>query len=497
MRTAAGKKRKAGKSSKTKDSDNADDNAASSSIINEEMRLEELYRSTATLLDQLTDSLAIHQAVGGAGLFSLDLGGVGGSTEVAAAEESDKFQRFWTDVCAARYIDRLPSDMLSGCQSKFYTASTLQGSLFASSSGDGVPISMHGGVVEQPSPFHHPTPDLRALAQSVQLAEQARKDRMIPQSPTLAKLMAATTTRTRAPVAEDVDSTADWLMPPPSAAATADNMTLNHRRVIARSRSAITHTDANTGTGKLQSLNKNPFRAREVEIGAGAQRSKAKLVNGRTGSDGVKNGGNVVKPFSSSSTLMQASLAEKQRRERLDQQGDRERVNKRKACSPKRESSEMEPCLQKFGADRRKCAGSGSSNDRRTLVLATPSKSSLLRESIQGTRNGVMSESQHTSRPVPPRSASRAAYSGADRNADDEDDLALLRTLDPTPRAQRVQHMQHTGGSGILAAETPQSVQRMYDFDKYDFDGGMEGMGRLHGMERVSRILVPETPDHG
>ena len=157
--------------------------------------------------------------------------------------------------------------MLSGCHSKLFTSTSLDLSLhphahrrhgplnpFSAPAGPAHPSTGTG----EPSPFHHPTPDLRQLARSIQIAQEERERTRIPASPTLAKLVAAQREREQrerqarkeearmlqelledepdlanvtrpGPADEDVSGEADgskddasWLMPPPESAAVAD-----------------------------------------------------------------------------------------------------------------------------------------------------------------------------------------------------------------------------------------------------------------------------------
>ena len=79
-------------------------------------RLDRAYKMMAVRLDELTDSLAIHQAVGGIGESLADLMGdllpprdglIGaeGRSAGGAVQELDKYQRFWMDVVEAKWVD--------------------------------------------------------------------------------------------------------------------------------------------------------------------------------------------------------------------------------------------------------------------------------------------------------------------------------------------------------------------------------------------------------
>ena len=78
-------------------------------------RLDKAYKVTAVRLDELTDSLAIHQAVGGIGDSLADLMGdllpsregpasAEGRNVAGAVQELDKYQRFWLDIVEAKWV---------------------------------------------------------------------------------------------------------------------------------------------------------------------------------------------------------------------------------------------------------------------------------------------------------------------------------------------------------------------------------------------------------
>lgn len=90
------------------------------------------------------------------------------------------------------YVRLLPSADVERVRSKLFTGNAYS-ALPSLASTSTAPVA--------PSPFHHPTPDLRRLAQAVSDAAAANAANRIPESPTLAKLIAnpSATTTTVAP----------------------------------------------------------------------------------------------------------------------------------------------------------------------------------------------------------------------------------------------------------------------------------------------------------
>ena len=212
--------------------------------------------------------------------------------------------------------------MLSGVSSKFFTTS-----LHTSSSSRNQ---------SQPSPFHHPTPNLRQLAHSVHLAQTNASKNMVPASPTLAKLMKAHEERPNArQIGEESESREDkereevnWLMPPPP------------RAGLWRSKgNPNSSTSASTEyTNALSS--KSLFKAREIQVG---QRRPTAFANMQLGQTKKTSAFMVTNPSNTSSHSILSTKV-------LPPAVGPTKANKRKPASPKR------------------------STDSKTLVLATPAK---------------------------------------------------------------------------------------------------------------------------
>ena len=330
------------------------------------------YWAMAKRLDQLTDTLAIHQAVGGLALSGLFLGLNDEANSITGGSgANDDYQTFWNDVCDYQFHDALASDVLSGCHSKFFSSATLHGSLFANDA------DASEATLIAPSPFHHPTPDLRALARSVHLAEESRKANAIPQSPTLAKLLGKSTSSETAngQVASNAmhghtrDPQSDWLLPPDASL-----------RVLPRpARSSLSIAGHNAS--------KNPFRSRDVEM-----RRPSALAGGskqREASTGFR------RPFASSATTTSSDTIN----------GQAEASQLLSQTAPVRRSKHKPPSPAK------RIPKTGGS---RVLVQATP---------LKGGRTSDIT------------SLRDVGQDSGDEDTDATD--AALRLLQPTPKAQR------------------------------------------------------------
>ena len=224
------------------------------------------------------------------------------------------------------YASHLPADMLSGVSSKFFSTS-LHSSLHSS----------HSDMA--PSPFHHAIPNLRQLAQSVQLAQMNAAKNTVPASPTLAKLMKADEekafARTGAEEREILErDEVGWLMPPPPRDAISGvdfpaGPVNGFRRPASNGLSA-------SGAQNGQLSSRNVFKAREVQIG---QKRNVSLMNGQTAAVKKTSAFMASKPSNAIAGPGFGSMA-----------SEGARLSKRKPASPKRSIAS------------------------RTLVLATPAK---------------------------------------------------------------------------------------------------------------------------
>ena len=403
-----------------------------------------LYKSSAIRLDELTDSLAIHQAVGGIGDSLADLWGDNTDQKGKGKEDDfDAYQRFWLSM-EEYFLAYLPEDMLSGCHSKFFTSSSLDVSLRPAERDEANQVDLSAKHLRPmqhirtaaPSPSHHATPNLQELARSVQLAQEEARRTRIPASPTLAKLLAADRAREEAQSMRDAQSRAhlagiaeededvprspteadvvdaSWLMPPPEAdrvAAPGQARPPVVRNTLARSSSTSAVTNA-VATGASQGSLRGLSRSRSAVVSGPAHPSKNlfKTVEVKFGTTKIKASTEEVKPkkkagFTSMAMLNKAAPA-----------GDEERINKRKLASPKRNVVASE-----------KARG-------RTLVLATPGK-----ERVKVKKKAVLSPFVK----LPPVQAVAA------HEEDDWDEMDLLRGADRrTGQQERM----------VLVGETPQ-----------------------------------------
>ena len=404
-----------------------------------------LYKSSAIRLDELTDSLAIHQAVGGIGDSLADLWADSTDQKGKGKEDDlDPYQRFWLTL-EEGFAVHLPEDMLSGCHSKFFTSSSLDVSLRPTDRGDLEEAGLsnkhlrpvQGLRKAAPSPSHHTTPNLQELARSVQLAQEEAKRTRIPASPTLAKLLAADRAREEAQAmrdaqtrvqlagiaeededvprspteADEVDTS--WLMPPGEAdpgAAFGQAKPPVVRSTLARSSSTSAVTSAMAAqSGPLKGLS----RSRSAIVNGPAHPSKNlfKTVEVKFGTVKSKSSLEAIKPkkkagFTSMAIVNKPATV-----------GEEERINKRKLASPKRNVSASE-----------KAKG-------RTLVLATPAK-----ERVKVKKKAVLSPF------VRPPTVQTAV---ADEE-EDWDEMDLLRSA----REEKAKSQERL----VLVGETPQKV---------------------------------------
>lgn len=296
---------------------------------------------------------------------------------------------------------------MSGCHSKFFS-NALDPSLVSTS-------QLSNGSHPHPSPFHHPTPDLRQLARSVHLANAQAERNAIPQSPTLAKLLAAKadTNRIDEENADDLGENDDvgWLMPAPAPAALAANKAkgavqqLSLKNVLKRtssSNSAFSTANLHHHTrivefGKVKEVKekRDEINARKMKQSNGLKpfSSSLALVNAHAASAaqtaGSTNGGsamaNSIGARNMVTSMPTASKNEEARLSTTTLSQISGRISKRKAASPK------------------KMVQPEKGSKGRTLVLATPvklksktSSSQSLWNSrppmIQGNGNGNLQE---------------------------------------------------------------------------------------------------------
>lgn len=300
------------------------------------------------------------------------------------------------------------------------------------------------------SPFHHATPNLRQLAESVQLNN--RNTKMVPQSPTLAKLLAAASGRDGGqqsgdPSAQPHDgkraartsrstyarnslhteaatesAEVDWLMPAPptpqalskhrtrsnphSDHATTISYNAGNSREVRRSATSATSNAISLLSSKTVGLafsSKNPFKAREVEFGsrgrqgdgAGLRRSSSGLLppgptsNGRS-SSGDGNVQPMVRRLIGSTSSLRAmgrtndiNTAGKEHREgAMTMATVQNELDPHSKNDDKEEEEEEEEISEPVNVkkDKRKSFSPKKIDHRnlpearRTLVLATPAK---------------------------------------------------------------------------------------------------------------------------
>jgi len=212
------------------------------------------------------------------------------------------------------YSTRLPSDILSGCHSKFFSNSldpTLaQPSMNVSNAGS--TNSSH--YLTHASPFHHPTPDLKQLARSVHLANLQAEKNAIPQSPTLVKLLAAKEefNPTKYYFKDNQDEgdlgngkdDVNWLMPAtvPASLDEGGKTLFNHNKIILSKRS-LSRTISSSNNSNINNNNLNHHTRRIVEFG----KVKEIKVKREEIQKNMRNQ-NGFKPFNSSSSLVNAHL---------------------------------------------------------------------------------------------------------------------------------------------------------------------------------------------
>lgn len=322
------------------------------------------------------------------------------------------------------YEDSLPTDMLSGCHSKLFTSTSLDLSLhphahrrhrpvnpFSSVAGPATNVNGTG----EPSPFHHPTPDLRQLARSIQVAQEERERIRIPASPTLAKLVAAQREREqkqrqareqearllqgilededgRTCALEDASGDADnskddlsWLMPPPESAAVVDRFRQLRQPPTVRSTLQAAGGSSSTtqrglarskSSGSFANDSRNLFAARQVEFGAkpkpagmnGDAPARVKKSSGFSSMALIAGSKGVNKPIAPTSGLAASlKLHSTTTTEGMD------RLSKRKLASP------------------RKSGSAGKDRDG-TLVIGTPGRERVkIKSSRRANQSSVFS----------------------------------------------------------------------------------------------------------
>lgn len=168
-----------------------------------------------------------------------------------------------------------------------------------------------------PSPFHHPTPDLKQLARSVHLANIQAEKMAIPQSPTLVKLLAAKEEPKSVLsylegdddggggiIGDDVN----WLMPAPAPISLGAGSTLstnNGDKLPYVKKSIKTLSRASSGSfTSSNTLRNNQDMRRIVEFG------KVKIIKEKREEiqKNMSSKNNTFKPFNSTASLVNAHL---------------------------------------------------------------------------------------------------------------------------------------------------------------------------------------------
>jgi hypothetical protein len=199
---------------------------------------------------------------------------------------------------AYSYSDRLPSDILSGCHSKFFSNSLDPSFAHTATSSSSHP---------QPSPFHQTTPNLKQLARSVQMANLQAEKNAVPQSPTLVKLLAAKDDKVNFSYEDGNDDfvgkeDVGWLMPAPAPA--EPKPTTRHRRLALEQEQTLVLPLKKGLKRSVSSSSTGVFaNHRQVEFGKAKEMKdkRAEIALMRTGK-----GVNPLRPFASSVNLVNA-----------------------------------------------------------------------------------------------------------------------------------------------------------------------------------------------
>lgn len=356
-----------------------------------------LYKRSAIRLDELTDSLAIQQAVRGIGDSLSDLWA---DAPTKAQGEEDPIRIFWIQV-EASFRDKVTEDMLDGCRSKFFSYSSLDASL------------LHHQHEHNEHRSVQATPDLQQLAASVHAAQEAARRARIPASPTLAKLLAADRAREQAEERqrlagideedeEEEQEDASWLLPPVQAsrstAPLARSASMMHATTLAPDQQ-VRQLQRSKSTNSHPS--RNLFKTVQTSFGT-RQSASAPGV-----SKPAKKAGGFVRSVS---------------------QHEEERVSKRKLASPKRNVSASASVTREGGERER----------GRTLVLATPARERVVKVKKKQTHMQGMGLSPF----VKPQQTHAQPIVGTAEDEEECDEMDLLRDA-------------RNGGGAVLVGETP------------------------------------------